>query len=118
MFLVLVPKKREAKDPKDFRPISLVGSLYKLLAKVLANKLLLYKTSKNSYQTRPGFFLKMINIRRRHFLVKLRVNGELLVGEDNIKEGVANSFQRVLTKAGEWRSSIDELIFFPCCLQI
>ena len=39
MFLVLVPKKREAKDPKDFRPISLVGSLYKLLAKVLANKL-------------------------------------------------------------------------------
>ena len=50
-------------------------------------------------------------------MVKLRVNGELLVGEDNIKEGAANSFQRVLTEAGEWRSSIDELIFFPC-LQI
>ncbi|RVW27697.1 Transposon TX1 uncharacterized 149 kDa protein [Vitis vinifera] len=39
MFIVLVPKKGGAYDLKDFRPISLVGGLYKLLAKVLANKL-------------------------------------------------------------------------------
>ena len=31
-FLVLVPKKGGAEDLKDFKPISLVGSLYKLLA--------------------------------------------------------------------------------------
>ena len=38
-FLVLIPKKEGAEDFKDFRPISLVGSLYKLLAKVMANRL-------------------------------------------------------------------------------
>ena len=38
-FLVLIPKKGDVMDLKDSRPISLVGSLYKLLAKVLANRL-------------------------------------------------------------------------------
>ena len=35
-FLVLIPKKETVEDIRDFRPISLVGSLYKILAKVLA----------------------------------------------------------------------------------
>ena len=38
-FLVLIPKKGDAEDLKDFRPISLLRSLYKILAKVLANHL-------------------------------------------------------------------------------
>ncbi|RVW73630.1 Transposon TX1 uncharacterized 149 kDa protein [Vitis vinifera] len=38
-FLLLIPKKERAEDLRDFRPISLIGSVYKLLAKVLANRL-------------------------------------------------------------------------------
>ena len=38
-FMVLIPKKGGVEDLKDSRPTSLVGSLYKLLAKVLANSL-------------------------------------------------------------------------------
>ena len=38
-FLVLIPKKGGVEDLRDFRPISLVGGLYKWLTKVLANRL-------------------------------------------------------------------------------
>ena len=36
---MLLPKKGGVEDLGDFRPISLLGGLYKLLAKVLANRL-------------------------------------------------------------------------------
>ena len=38
-FLVLLPKKGGVEDLGDYRPISLLRGLYKLLAKVLANRL-------------------------------------------------------------------------------
>ena len=44
-YLTLIPKKSKAVELKDFRPISLVRGMYKIIAKVLANRLpmVLYK---------------------------------------------------------------------------
>ena len=39
IFLVLIPKKQTVEDFKDLRPINLMGGLYKILTKVLANKI-------------------------------------------------------------------------------
>lgn len=36
-FVALIPKKAGAIEVTNFRPISLVGSVYKILAKTLAN---------------------------------------------------------------------------------
>jgi len=38
-FVSLIPKKADAVEVKDFRPISLVGRVYKMISKVLANRL-------------------------------------------------------------------------------
>ena len=39
IFLSLIPKKVNVVSMRDFRPISLVGGIYKILSKVLANRL-------------------------------------------------------------------------------
>ncbi|GJS41523.1 RNA-directed DNA polymerase, eukaryota [Tanacetum coccineum] len=38
-FIVLIPKVADAKFVADFRPISLIGSVYKVVTKILANRL-------------------------------------------------------------------------------
>lgn len=38
-FITLIPKKRGARDLKDFRPISLLNSVYKIIAKTLTRRL-------------------------------------------------------------------------------
>lgn len=38
-FLTLIPKKVIILEVRDFKPLSLVGGFYKIIAKVLANRL-------------------------------------------------------------------------------
>lgn len=38
-FITLVPKKKGAMELRDYRPISLIGSVYKITSKVLAERL-------------------------------------------------------------------------------
>ena len=38
-FITLIPKKNKAIEVKDFHPISLVGGVYNIIAKVLVNRL-------------------------------------------------------------------------------
>lgn len=38
-FVALIPKRVGAKELKDFRPISLIGSVYKIISKLLADRL-------------------------------------------------------------------------------
>ena len=38
-FISLFPKKSDTVEVKDFQPISLIGWVYKIIAKVLANRL-------------------------------------------------------------------------------
>ena len=39
LFLAFIPKKVDSVEVKDFRPISLAGGIYKIISKVLANRL-------------------------------------------------------------------------------
>ncbi|KAG5585513.1 hypothetical protein H5410_045947 [Solanum commersonii] len=56
-FVALIPKKVGAKELTDFRPISLIGGIYKIIAKLLAERLKnLFRKNINKARFRPGTY--------------------------------------------------------------
>lgn len=78
-FIVLIPKKEEASSFLDFRPISLVRSLYKIIAKVLSIRLcgVMDKVISN---------LQEAFVKRRQIMDGILIANELLDGQKRRKE--------------------------------
>ena len=57
-----------------------------------------------------GFFHKMANAhKRRNNVDRIKINGEWLTEENDIREGIANAFKTLLSNPGEWRPSVSGL---------
>ncbi|GJQ91492.1 RNA-directed DNA polymerase, eukaryota [Tanacetum coccineum] len=67
-FIALIPKVLDAKFVSDFRPISLIGSVYKMITKILANssfeRIIAWCKRKN----KQASFLKLISLRPSDFV--------------------------------------------------
>ncbi|RVW90309.1 hypothetical protein CK203_036731 [Vitis vinifera] len=48
---------------------------------------------------------------RRNFSAKIKIHGTWLLEEKDIKEGVVQAFQALLTNSGDWRPSLNGLLF-------
>jgi hypothetical protein len=70
-FISLIPKIPNASDMKDFRPISLVGVIYKIIAKVLANKL-------------KGVLEKVISKRQSAFIKGRQILDPILIANESL----------------------------------
>lgn len=81
-FFVLIPKKISTKDLKDFRLISLVRSLYKLLVNVLANRL--KKMMGNIVSSFQNGFVKRRQIRDEILIDNEIIDSRLKSGSNGI----------------------------------
>ena len=58
------------------------------------------------------FFHDMVNAHsRRNFSAKIKIHGTWLLEEKDIKEGVVQAFQALLTNSGDWRPCLNGLLF-------
>ena len=59
-----------------------------------------------------GFFHRMASAHRRNnSLERIKINGEWLLEEQEIREGIANAFQNLLSEDMGWKADIGRLQF-------
>ena len=58
------------------------------------------------------FFHRMTNSPRRgNQILMMRINGEWVTKDFELRQGIVEAFKSVLTNTGEWRASLDDLSF-------
>nr|GEU60727.1 IAA-alanine resistance protein 1 [Tanacetum cinerariifolium] len=106
-FIALIPKVPGANMVKDFRPISLIGSIYKIIAKIMANHLV-------------GVLGDIVSEVQSAFIADRQIlDGPFILNEGDplspllfilVMESLHLSFQRVVD-AGQWNDgNIDILV--------
>ncbi|KAL6335467.1 hypothetical protein AAG906_029710 [Vitis piasezkii] len=83
--LVLIPKKGGVEDLNNFRPISLVGRLYKWLTKVLANIL-------------KGVLAKVISMSQNAFVEGRQIMNAMLIADETINSILKSNKGAILCK--------------------
>jgi hypothetical protein len=84
-FLALIPKKPGAQECKDFRPISLVTGMYKIIAKVLAKRL-------------SGVLTKLISASQNAFVGGRQILDSVLVANESLDSRLKSGFPGMLCK--------------------
>lgn len=84
-YIVLIPKKDGACHVKDFWPISLIGSMYKIIAKVLARRM-------------KSVMEKLIGESQSAFLVGKNILGGAVILNEILEEARRNKRSRLILK--------------------
>lgn len=84
-FIALIPKKKGALELKDYRPISLIGSIYKLFSKVLTERL-------------KGVILKLVDVHQMAFIKDRQIMDVVLVANEAVDSRMKQKKSGILCK--------------------